>query len=114
MSTTRLILTELSAGQAQKHVSVNETFAKLDFFAQSYVMSNSVTAQPASPADGDAYILAATHTGTAWAAMSANDIAHYHGGAWYRYPPKTGYCALVISLGALRWYSGAAWVALTL
>lgn len=112
MTTTRIGLTEVEAAQSQKHVAVNEALNKLDFFAAPYVVSASTTAQPGSPSDGDAYILPATHTGTAWASMTTGSIAHYHDGAWYEYLAKAGYMAYVADTGTQMVYT-TSWVGMS-
>jgi hypothetical protein len=54
----------VAAGQAQKHITVNEALGKLDGLVQLAVQSRTVAAQPASPADGgDAWILPSGATG---------------------------------------------------
>jgi hypothetical protein len=72
------------------------------------IISLTVTAQPGSPADGDAYIINATHTGTQWSTFTPNDLAIYHSGTWYAWEPVSG---IVVSVnGVLYYYSGSAWL----
>ena len=59
-----LALPYLLANQAQKHVTVNEALRRLDALVQLSVLSASLAAPPASPADGDRYIVPAGATGT--------------------------------------------------
>ena len=54
------------------------------------VISDAVTAQPASPSNGDIYILAATHTGAQWAAFDPDDLVIYSDGTWYAFAPVDG------------------------
>src|SRR6185503_15210347 len=56
-NTSNLVLPYLAVGQAQKHVTVNESLRKLDAILQLSVVSATTAAQPASPADGAVYIL---------------------------------------------------------
>lgn len=111
MSTTRLGLTELEASQAQKHVSVNETFNMLDGLVQCSVISASVTNQPGddtnedAPSDGDMYILPSGASGAAWNSFSAGDIVHYHDGAWYNYTPAEGWLAYIKDINTIYAYS---------
>lgn len=65
--TTRLALPYLAAGQAQKHVTVNESLRRLDALVQLSAVSATTTAQPASPSDGDIYLLPTGKTGATWA-----------------------------------------------
>jgi hypothetical protein len=78
---TNLQLPYLSAGQAQKHVTVNESLRKLDALVQLAVVSATTTAQPASPSDGQVYILPSGKTGAQWGAMAVNALAYYADGA---------------------------------
>jgi len=63
-ATTRLELPFLAAGQAQKHVTVNESLIRLDALVQLAVVSVTASAQPGAPTDGQVYILPAGKTGT--------------------------------------------------
>jgi len=66
MSTsTHLLLPYVLAAQAQKHVTVNEALRLLDGLLQLAVLDRHLTTPPASPADGDRYIVASGATG-AW------------------------------------------------
>lgn len=73
MTTTRLALPLLAAAQAQKHVTHNEALVILDAVVQASALDKDLTSPPASPADGDAYIVAASATG-AWSGHD-DDIA---------------------------------------
>ena len=61
--TTNLQLPFLTAAQAQKHVTVNESLLRLDALVQLTAVSATVTAQPGAPADGSVYIQPAGRTG---------------------------------------------------
>ncbi len=67
-STTNLQLPYVMPNQAQKHVTVNEGLLKLDAMVQTAVESDSTSAQPTSPNDGDLYILPPGKTGDDWGA----------------------------------------------
>jgi|GEM_PF-2356851 len=86
--TARLRLPELSAAQAQKHVTHNEALVALDTLVQLSVLDKDLTAPPGSPAEGDCYIVAAAASGewTGW----ENRIARYEDGAWRSYLPGAG------------------------
>ena len=68
MPTTNLLLPFLSAGQAQKHVTVNESLRMLDGIVQLAVKDADLADPPASPSDGDRYIVPAAATGAWFAA----------------------------------------------
>ena len=72
MPTTNLLLPFLSAGQAQKHVTVNESLRMLDGIVQLAVKDANLADPPASPSDGDRYIVPAAATGAASSAESAS------------------------------------------
>ena len=56
-TTTKLLLPYILAAQAQKHVTHNEALRMLDGLVQLSVLDRNLTAPPASPADGDRYIV---------------------------------------------------------
>ncbi len=107
---SRLLLPYLQSGQAQKHVTVNESLLRLDALVQLSVVSATIAAQPASPADGDLYILPAGKTGTNWAAMANGALAYYRDGAWEQVTPNEGFLAYVKDTDQILAYSGSAWL----
>jgi hypothetical protein len=71
------------------------------------VISDSATAQPGSPVDGDIYIIPAAATGTQWATFDEFDLAIYRSGTWYAYAPVSG---IVVNLaGVLYRWTGSAY-----
>lgn len=108
-SSPHLGLAYLSPQQSQKHVTVNEGLRRLDQLVQMTVKSRTTTAQPASPADGDAYILPSGKTGAQWGPMDEGAIAAFQDGAWMQFTPRTGWRAYVEDDAALyvRRASGA-------
>jgi hypothetical protein len=88
---TRLGFPYLAAAQAQKHVTVNESLLRLDALTQLSALSATLAAEPASPADGDIYILPAGKTGAAWGAMDDGALAYYRDGVWEELTPRTGW-----------------------
>ncbi len=105
----RLSLSYLMPAQAQKHVTVNETFRRLDQLVQQTVLSRTLAAEPGAPNDGDAYILPASPTGTAWATFAQNNIAAYQDGAWIEITVAEGFSAWVADTDEFIIYDGAAW-----
>jgi hypothetical protein len=112
-ATPRLSLPYVAAGQAQKHITVNEAFARLDGLVQLAVESRAVAAQPAAPADGAVYILPAGATGAAWAGQPAGVLARHEAGAWETLGPAAGWLAWVKDEGVAVVFDGAAWTPLS-
>jgi hypothetical protein len=97
----------IAAAQAQKHVTHNEALRKLDAVVQIGVISVGLNAPPASPAEGDSYIIGATPTG-AWAARP-QCVAVWSSGAWLIYDPVTGWLAWDASTQSIRVFTGGTW-----
>jgi hypothetical protein len=94
-ATPRLGLPYLAAGQAQKHVTLNEALARLDGLVQTTVESRAVAAQPADPADGALYILPVDATGEAWSGRPAGTLMRFEAGAWLPLPAVEGSLAWI-------------------
>ncbi len=109
----RLSLSYVMPAQAQKHVTVNETFRRLDALTQLSVLSRATAVEPGAPAEGDAYILPASPTGAVWSAYSANNIAVFQDGAWVEIAAVEGLRAWIGDESALAAYDGAAWAIVT-
>ena len=80
-TTTNLLLPDILAAQAQKHVTHNEALRLLDGLVQLSVLDRDLTAPPGSPADGDRHIVASGGTGnwTGWdlnVALFRNVLSH--------------------------------------
>lgn len=109
----RLSLAYVMPAQAQKHVTVNETFRRLDALVQLSVLSRVTAAEPGAPAEGAAYILPASPAGAAWSAYSANNIAVFQDGAWVEIAAVEGLRAWIGDESALAAFNGAAWAVVT-
>lgn len=107
--TTQLQLPFLQSGQAQKHVTANESLLRLDALVQLAARSATIAAQPASPSDGDIYILPSGKSGADWGAMAVGALAYYRDGAWEELTPREGWIAFVADSDEIATYSGAAW-----
>ena len=103
-ATAHLALPFIMAAQAQKHVTHNEALRILDGLVQLSVLDRDLAAPPASPADGDRYIVGSGATGD-WAGWDLN-VALWTDGAWLRLPPRTGWRAWVEDEGLLLVYDG--------
>jgi hypothetical protein len=106
---SNLVLPYLAAGQAQKHVTVNETIRKLDAVVQLGVVSATTTAEPGSPADGAVYIVPAGKTGTHWAGFANWALAYWRDGAWEQISPRDGWIAWVADVDQAVAFDGSRW-----
>lgn len=105
--TVNLGLPCIEGSQAQKHVTHNEALRILDTLVQLAVLDRDLTAPPATPVEGDRFIVKSGATG-AWAGH-ANAIAAWQDGGWQFSTPKTGWLAYVVDEGTLIAWSGSAW-----
>jgi hypothetical protein len=105
--TIHLALPCIDAAQAQKHVTHNEALQLLDAMTQLSVIERRASS-PASPVEGDRYLVAAAATG-AFAGKEQN-IALRLAGAWLFLAPNAGWLAYVAAEHAALVYDGSAWV----
>ena len=88
MATTKnLALTLVEQAQAQKEVTVNAAFIRLDALMNTGAKDKDINTPPVSPTEGDVYIVAAAATGV-WAAQSGK-IA-YFAQTWQFFNPNEG------------------------
>ncbi|HVV66255.1 MAG TPA: DUF2793 domain-containing protein [Rhizomicrobium sp.] len=97
----------LAAAQAQKHVTHNEALLQLDALGCARVLDRDLSAPPASPADGDAYLIAAAATGD-WTGQDGK-VAFALDGAWRFYAPFSGLIVYVSDEALFVVFDGAAW-----
>lgn len=108
-SSPNLDLPYLMAAQAQKHVTHNEALRRLDAVVQLTVLDRDLSAPPATPTDGDRYLVADNAT-AAWTG-SDDRIAAWQDGAWAFFVPREGWLAWIADEDALVVWDGAGWVA---
>ena len=111
--TPRLGLPWLMPAQAQKHVTINESLGRLDALIQCAVQSRTATGQPASPGEGQAWILPAGASGADWDGFFEHDIAYVQDGAWRRIAARAGLTAWIEDEAALVLFDGTGWSAFT-
>ena len=109
-TTPRLGLSWVMPNQAQKHVTVNETFGRLDAMVCAHALSRAVLAQPESPSEGDCYILASGFTGADWQHWAANDLVYFQDGAWHRIAARKGLIVFVADEAASLVFQGSDWM----
>jgi len=105
--TPRLALPLVAPSQAQKHVTVNEAFARLDALTQLVLVSATETTPPASPAEGTVHFVP-TGAVDDWAGQEGR-LAIFQGGGWVFVDPVTGWRAWLVDPGHLVTWSGTAW-----
>lgn len=110
-TTDNLQLPWLAAGQAQKHVTLNESLAALDAVVQLSVASRTVATPPTGPVLGARHIVGPSPTG-AWAGK-AGQLAAYQDGVWAFHTPREGWIAWVAAEHAPLVFTGGAWAPLT-
>ncbi len=111
--TPRLGLPYVVAAQAQKHIPLNESLARLDALVQLAVESRTVVAQPVSPIGGGVWILPAGATGAAWAGRAAGTLMRFEAGAWEALTSAEGVLAWVTDENQMVVFDGAAWTPLS-
>ncbi|SLN21758.1 hypothetical protein PSA7680_00825 [Pseudoruegeria aquimaris] len=103
----RLGLAYLDAAQAQKHVTVNEGFARLDALVNLSLKSVTETVPPTLAAEGDAYAVPAGAVND-WAGKDGR-IAYFSNGGWDFATPQEGWRAFVEDAAAQALFHGGAW-----
>jgi hypothetical protein len=104
-----LSLPYLAPGQAQKHVTLNESLTRLDAIVQLSVVSATTAAEPGSPDDGAVWIMPAGKSGAHWASFADGSLGYYRDGAWEQITPRDGWLAYVRDAGQLLRFAGSAW-----
>jgi len=102
-----LSLAYLMPSQAQKHVTINEAFRRLDGIV--HLTFQATVADPPEAMPGQAFLVEAGATG----AFSGKDgqIALNEDGAWSFVSPKIGWRAWFVVDSTLRTWDGSDWVA---
>lgn len=108
VDTNRLELPLLAAGQAQKHVTVNEGFARLDALVHLSLNSANVTVPPVSPVEGDVHGVG-TGAGGDWAGQDGK-LAIYQNGGWVFVTAKAGWQGWNAASGTPIQFDGVDWI----
>ncbi len=106
-TTSRLSLPLIAAGQAQKHITMNEALLSLDALAHLAVERADLTAPPAMPGEGAQYIVGLPGEGD-WAGRD-HQVAIWRDGGWRFQAPTSGMLAWTKEDTALLVYDAAAW-----
>lgn len=110
-ATTHLALPLIAPAQAQKHITHNEALALIDALVQLSVLDRDLTAPPASPANGDRYIVGPSPSG-AWTGH-AGAIAWFDVDVWRFLTPIAGWIAWIADEALPVVWTGSAWAPLT-
>lgn len=94
--------------QAQKHVTHNEALRLLDIIVHLAVLDRDLNAPPATPTEGDRYIVGPNPSG-AWAGQGGR-IAAYWGGIWVFLQPREGWTARILDENAQVTRTGGTWI----
>lgn len=86
--TPRLKTPYIISTQSQKEVTHNSALNMLDALVQPAVETSTLTAPPASPVEGNLWIVASSATGV-WAGFD-NELAQFIGGSWQFFTPFEG------------------------
>ena len=106
--TSQLQLPLVEAAQAQKHVTVNEAFARLDAFAQISLTSVGATVPPSSPVEGELHGVGAGASGV-WAGQDGA-LALFLNGGWAFLNPALGWRGWSVTGGSGVVFDGVDWV----
>lgn len=110
-TTRNLALPLMAAAQAQKHVTHNEALTLLDALVQLSCLDKDLAAPPASPAEGDRYLIVAAAPGGAWTGLSGR-IVRFEDGVWASAAPRPGWLAYVADERELYLFDGTTWTSL--
>lgn len=105
--TARWALPLLTAGQAQKEMTVNEALAALDLLAGASAMAVGTNTPPPTPVAGQCWVVGSTPTG-AWSGH-AGALAGWTAGGWRFLSPREGWRVWSEADGCPATYAGGAW-----
>ncbi len=100
----------IDPNQNQKSVTHNAALTALDALVNARVQSAALSMPPASPGDGQCWIVAGGGTG-AWAGRDGT-VAAWQDGAWAFYPPTLGMLVYDAALAGFLVWTGSAWAGL--
>ena len=106
--TPRLGLPLLAAGQAQKHVTVNDALARLDAFGAAAARSRSRDAPPADPPEGALYLV--PQGGAAAWGGAEGALGVFLNGGWVFASAEQGRRLWIVDEGREVVFDGTAWV----
>lgn len=108
--TANLLLPFLAAGQAQKHLTVNDALERLDVLLMLSAKSRTLVAPPAGPEEGERYLVPAGASG-AWSGEDGRVAAFLNGG-WRFFAPRPGWRCFVEDEGDDAVFVSGVWTGL--
>lgn len=106
--TSKLGLPLVAAAQAQKHVTVNESFVRLDALTQLSLQTIGAATPPGSPAEGDVHAVGVGASGL-WSGQDG-DLAIFQNGGWAFVTPVIGWQGWSVPSGTAVTFDGADWI----
>lgn len=107
-TTSNIGITLVEAAQAQKEVTVNEAFTRIDALLNTGAMDKDLATPPNSPATGDLYIVAASNATDAWEGKEAK--LTYYDQIWRFISPRAGMAVWVNDEEKLYRFNGTVWL----
>ena len=108
MGTTINNLPLMDSAQTQKYLTFNTAISYLDALTNVTVFNRALTAPPASPSEGDRYIVKGTATGS-WTGQE-NKIAIFIGTNWVFFTPSEGWRAYDQATNEEIIFTGSVWL----
>lgn len=109
VETARLGLPLVQAGQAQKHVTVNSAFERIDALTQLVLVSRTTPTPPVAPAEGSCFAVP-TAAVNDWNGQEGR-LALFLNGGWDFVDPVPGWRGWVADEGIYAVYNGNDWIA---
>lgn len=99
-------------GSTDPRPLIRTSLFRIAFLARGGVLSRTETDEPASPEEGDAYILPSGFNGPAWDTFAQDDVAVWLLGAWFVIPPAEVFNVAFRVADSGDWiaWDGAGWV----
>ena len=106
--TAKLGLPLVQPAQAQKHVTVNDAFQRLDAFAQISIVTTGGATPPPTPSEGELHSVGVGAVAD-WAGHDG-ELALFLNGGWLFVQPNVGWRGWRLDLGSSVTYDGVDWI----
>ena len=107
-TTTHLAISLVDQAQAQKEITINQAFTRIDAFLNNGAKSRYLSTPPTSPNSGDLYIVGTNSPSGVWAGQGGN--LAYFDTAWHFITPNAGVKIWVADEGLIAIYNGTSWL----